>query len=124
MRTFLILLILTTMPAAAQQGLRPSDRLPDAGELTELLSGHAVEFFDGSVSRYRDDGAYSYKYTDSDPPWLGRWVVPEAGQVCVTFGNGSRRCDSYVDDGRRLVMVIADGTRFPVRDRRALVDGY
>ena len=111
-------------PALAQQGLRDGEAPFEASELTDLLSDHAVEFFDGSVSRYRGDGAYSYKYTDTDRPWLGAWRVTGEGAVCVTFQDGASRCDTFVSDGTRLVLVIADGTRFPIRERRALVDGY
>ena len=109
--------------AVAQDGVRATDRVYAVDELLELLSDHAVEFFDGSVSRYRGDGAYSYKYTEADRPWLGIWTVPEPGRICVDFDNGSARCDMFIDDGARMVLVIADGTRFPVRARRELVDG-
>ncbi|MDJ0629637.1 MAG: hypothetical protein QNJ44_15375 [Rhodobacter sp.] len=124
MRLVIISWLLMASAVWAQQGIRATDRPYGQDELAGMLAGHAVEFFDGSVSRYRADGAYSYKYTESDAPWLGTWDVPEAGRVCVDFDNGSRRCDGFVDDGSRMVLVISDGTRFPVRERRALVDGY
>jgi len=119
----LLALVLMAGSAMAQDGVRATDRLYAVEELSGLLSDHAVEFYDGSVSRYRGDGVYSYKYTEGDRPWLGTWRVPEAGRICVDFDNGSQRCDSFVDDGARMVLVIGDGTRFPVRERRALVDG-
>lgn len=117
-------LIAAGAAAGAQTGARDTDRSFARAELAALLSGHAVEFFDGGVSRYRGDGAYSYKYTENDRPYLGTYVVGDSGEVCVTFLNGARRCDVFVDDGTRLVLIVADGTRFPVRDRRPLVDGY
>ena len=120
---FLLALVLMAGSAFAQEGVRATDRLYAVEELSGLLSDHAVEFFDGSVSRYRGDGVYSYKYTEADRPWLGTWRVPEPGRICVDFDNGSVRCDTLVDDGARMVLVIADGTRFPVRERRVLVDG-
>lgn len=119
----LTLALLLAATSASAQGMRDTDRLYEVAELNEMLAGHAVEFFDGSVSRYRADGAYSYKYTETDRPWLGTWTVPEAGRVCLTFENGSDRCDTFVDDGTRMVLVIENGTRFPVRERRELVDG-
>jgi hypothetical protein len=108
----------------AQSGLRDTDRPYGRAELVALLSEHAVEFHDGGVSRYRGDGAYSFKYTDTDRPYLGTYAVGEGGEVCVTFLSGSRRCDTFVADDQRMVLIIGDGTRFPVRDRRPLVDGY
>ncbi len=123
MRLAIVFSLLFATQAVGQQGVRTSDTIYGPAELSELLSGHAVEFFDGAVSRYRADGAYSYKYTENDRPWLGTWTVSENSKGCVAFENGSSRCDPIVPDGTRLVMVIADGTRVPVREHRALVDG-
>jgi hypothetical protein len=108
----------------AQQGLRETDRAYGQAELSAMLADFAVEFHDGSVSRYRGDGMYSFKYTDSDRPYIGTYEVRDAGQVCIAFASGDTRCDTFVADGTRMVLVIADGNRFPVRERRALVDGY
>lgn len=105
---------LAASPASAQ-GLRPGDRIMEPAELDALLGGQAVEFFDGSVARYAPDGAYSYTYQPGDPPFLGRYGAAPDSQVCVTFDNGFDRCDTYVMAGDRLVLIIADGTRFPVR---------
>ena len=41
-----------------------------------------------------------------------------SGVVCSAFDNGFSRCDMYVDDGARLVLITEDGTRFPVREVR------
>ena len=119
-----VALVLAGASADAQAGLRDTDRPYGRAELAALQSGHAVEFHDGGVSRYRGDGAYSYKYTETDRPYLGTYAVGEAGEVCVTFLTGVLRCDTFVADDQRMVLIIGDGTRFPVRDRRPLVDGY
>ena len=125
MKTFAALIASFALCQTADaQPLRPGDRAYGQTELTEMLVDHAVEFFDGSISRYRADGAYSYKYTESDRPYLGRYSVQADGVVCVQFLSGAARCDTFVSDGLRMVLVIADGTRFPVRMRRPLVDGY
>ena len=110
--------------AGAQVGVKETDRVYGKAELAGLLSGHAVEYFDGSISRYRDDGAYSYKYREDDRPHLGTYEVVSDGRVCVDFLNGSSRCDSFVFDGQRMVLIIAGGTRFPVRRHRELVNDY
>ena len=110
--------------AAAQPALRDGDRPFGPEELAALVYGHAIEFHDGGVSRYRVDGVYSWKYSETDRPYLGRYEIGQGGEVCVTFGNDVRGCDTFAADGARMVVVIADGTRFPVRDRRSLVDGY
>ena len=123
MRNLTIIVAMLATQAAAQQGMKETDQTFEQAELTALLVDHAVEFFDGSVSRYRGDGAYSYKYQENDRPWLGIWRVNTDSQVCVAFDNGSSRCDTFVSDGTRMVLVIENGMRFPVRDRRELVDG-
>ncbi|MCV6594678.1 MAG: hypothetical protein OIF48_17135 [Silicimonas sp.] len=116
MRILLALLCLTA-PALAQDGLRDGDTRPSEAELDSYLAGQVIEFYDGSKSRYGRDGSYAYTYTDDDPPWTGRYAIPAPGEVCVDFDNGSRRCDLLVSSGNRMVLVTADGLRFPVRNR-------
>lgn len=106
--------------AAEAQGLRDSDTLLTEAQMAETLSGHIVEFYDGSKSRYRADGRYSYTYTDDTEPFLGTYALRDGSTVCVLFDNGFERCDTYVRAGERLVLIIADGTRFPVRTRSPL----
>ena len=114
---FALFFSLLAVPAMAQDGLRASDQRLDAAEMGELLNGQLIEFFDGSKSRYAADGHYAYTYTDDGPEWTGRFQVFDDSLVCVDFDNGSRRCDRIVRSGERLVLVIEDGTRFPVRNR-------
>jgi hypothetical protein len=74
-----------------------------------------MEFFDGSTAAYAGDGAYRYVYAPDDPPFVGVWAAGEGGEVCVTFDTGRSRCDTYVENGGRLVLIIANGDRYPVR---------
>ncbi len=114
----LALLILLALPAhaQAQDGVRSSDTVLTAPEMTDLLAGQVVEFFDGSKSRYETNGRYAYTYTDDGPEWTGTYRVENDSLVCVDFDNGSERCDRFVRAGERVVLVIDDGTRFPVRN--------
>lgn len=112
----LIILFLLALPVHAQDGVRASDTVLTAPELSAILSGQLVEFFDGSKSRYETDGRYAYTYTDAGPEWTGLYRVEDGSRVCVDFDNGSERCDRFVKDGDRLVLVIENGTRFPVRN--------
>ena len=117
MKVFVTLVALSlATPAAAQEGVRDEDRLLQPAEMTELLMGAVLEFFDGSKSTYGSDGSYGYTYTDDGPVWGGVYRVAGPSEVCVDFDNGSARCDLLVDDGSRMVLIIADGTRFPVRN--------
>lgn len=106
--------------AAMAQGIRDTDTILNADETQAALAGHVIEFFDGSKARYDAGGAYSYTYSGDTEPFRGTYVPGAGGEVCVTFDNGFSRCDVYVRDGERLVLIIADGTRFPVRTRTPL----
>ncbi len=117
MRTGLVLPALFAATAAiAQDGLRSDDELFQVEDLENLLKGQVVEFFDGSKSRYSVDGVYGYTYTDDGPVWSGRYSIVGLSEVCVDFDNGSRRCDFFVSDGNRTILITADGTRFPIRN--------
>ena len=116
MKAFLVLL-LTALPAAAQDGLRADDILMDASTLDSHLRGQVLEYFDGSKSRYEPDGRYGYTYTDDGPVWTGAFQTFDDSRVCVVFDNGSSRCDLIVINGERSVLITAGGLRFPVRHR-------
>ena len=115
LRIFLLALFAATF-ANAQDGVRSDDVLLDVEELESILKGQIVEFFDGSKSRYSEDGVYGYTYTDDGPVWSGRYAIVGLSEVCVDFDNGSRRCDFLVNDGNRMILVTSDGTRFPIRN--------
>lgn len=99
---------------ALAQGVRDGDTLFETDGLAARLSGMMVEFFDGSRAYYGAAGAYEYRYTPEDPPFIGTYETRDS-MVCVTFENGADRCDTFVEGGGRLVLIIEDGTRFPVR---------
>ena len=111
-----LFIALAATPALSQEGFRTSDRKLEIAETRTLLAGQVVEFHDGSKSRFGEDGLYQYTYTDDGPIWRGEYTVPDESLVCVDFGNGSSRCDLYVHDGTRIVLITADGLRFPVRN--------
>ena len=116
MRLALFLCVLA-FPACAQDGLRPGDEILDREAMHALLSGQIIEFYDGSKSRYDTNGSYGYTYTDDGPVWSGRYEFFDESRVCVDFDNGSARCDRVVRNGARVLLIIADGTRFPVRNQ-------
>ena len=116
MRILITLLLFLASPAMAQDGLRSSDTILTADELETLLTGKVVEFYDGSKSRYEASGRYAYTYTDDGPEWTGDYTLSDDSTVCVDFDNGSSRCDRVVMAGANPVLIIEDGTRFPVRN--------
>ena len=116
------LIICLSLPIAVAAKPRAGDTTFDAMGLAAHLSGQQLEFFDGSKSRFDANQRYGYTYTDDGPVWAGEWRTDEAGRVCVDFDNGSSRCDYIVLDGSRTVLIIEDGTRFPVRSISDIVD--
>jgi hypothetical protein len=115
MRKTFVFCTLAAFPAFAD-GVRDSDVLLDRVAMDDLLTGKVVTFFDGSKSTYGPDGSYGYTYTDDGPVWRGEYTYRDDSRVCVDFENGSSRCDTFVLDGDRAVLITDDGTRFPVRN--------
>ena len=115
MRIAFTLIALTSMPAFAD-GHRTSDVVLNAAGMKDLLNGQVVTFYDGSKSTYATDGTYGYTYTDDGPVWRGQYTLEDDSRVCVAFENGESRCDMFVMDGERAVLITRDGTRFPVRN--------
>lgn len=120
MRLVTALLITALATPAGQAGAtewqtKEGDRLLDRDELETILRGHEVEFHDGSRASYGADGSYGYLYAGDDSAHAGRFETGEDSAVCVTFENGAARCDLYVMNGARLILITESGLRFPVR---------
>ena len=117
LRTALALAAALLASTASGQGMRADDTLFDAATLSDLLAGTTLEFHDDSRARYGAGGAYEYRYRPGDPPFRGTWETDDSA-VCVTFDNGFDRCDTIVRAAGRLVLITAEGLRFPVRLQR------
>ena len=115
MKQLFALVACLAMPAFAD-GHRSSDVILDHAGMKALLSGKTVTFFDGSKSTYSSDGTYGYTYTDDGPVWRGQYTLDDNSRVCVVFDNEETRCDMFVMDGDRAILITRDGTRFPVRN--------
>lgn len=108
--------LLLAGPAFAQTyALRPEDRPFDAAALEARLSGQVLTFFDDGQSRYFADGRYTYTYAGAGGTAHGYWRTTDKGEVCVDFVNGFSRCDLYVMNDARLLLLDDKGARFPVR---------
>jgi len=111
-----LLLCLATPLSAAEWALRPGDHPFDAKDLA-ALPGQVFRYYDDGESRFWANGAYAYTYSAQNgggTAW-GSYVVAEDGSVCVTFINGSSRCDLYVHDGNRTLLITEEGDRYPMR---------
>ena len=118
---FAAVLTCLALPVFAQEfAVRDSDRVLDADGMAADVVGRTHEFFDGGVSFFSVSGTYTYTYTDGARSY-GSYALKDDGQdgvVCSDFDNGFSRCDKYVHDGTRLVLLTEDGNRFPVKEAR------
>jgi hypothetical protein len=114
-RTLLTVLVLAALPAMAQDwAILDSDVVLTADEMQQSVVGQDLTFYDNGVSRYAEDGAYSYTY-DGGGTALGTYEMRDDGVICTAFLNGFSRCDMIVRSGERLVVITEKGDRFPVR---------
>ncbi|WP_291729434.1 hypothetical protein [Leisingera sp. F5] len=96
--------------------LRPGDTALAQNEL-EALPGRSFRFYDGGESLYGSDGAYAYTYSVENgggTAW-GTYRIAADGSICVEFTNGFGRCDLYVRNGSRVILITERGERFPIR---------
>lgn len=117
MPLFLCFLVaLPSLATAAGWNLREGDRPFDNAELA-ALPGQSYRFYDDGRSDYGNEGNYSYTYSAANgggTAW-GHYHIAEDGSVCVTFENGRSRCDLYVRNEGRIVLITETGERYPVR---------
>ena len=102
--------------AAADQTHRSDDALFDRSSLDDRLRGQTIVFFDDGKSRFFEDGRYTYTYANDGGTGYGYFAVNDDSTICIDFVTGASRCDLYVTDAlNRLVVITANGDRFPVR---------
>lgn len=89
---------------------KPGDSLANEG----AFKGQTHEFFDGGRSFFSISGTYTYTYPDGGVAY-GSYTLPAPGLVCTAFRHGFERCDQYVTNEGRLILITQDGDRFPVR---------
>ncbi|MCU4652166.1 hypothetical protein N8I71_04955 [Roseibacterium sp. SDUM158016] len=115
-----ILPALVALPVQSQGfDTRPGDATIAARDLDDRLRGREIVFFDDGVSHFYNDGRYTFAYDLGRGGYAyGYFEVTDDSTVCVAYLNGFSRCDGYVENAGRLVMVTGDGLRFPIREER------
>lgn len=115
MKKSICFLCIMAAPAFAQEwATRAGDQLFTLDELTGRLSGQTLTFYDNGRSQFGPNGGYSYTY-DFGGVAYGVYQIGDDSTVCIRFENGASRCDLYVTNAARLIVVTQDGMRFPVR---------
>ena len=95
---------------------RGTDSLFDQTTLDAQLRGSTITFFDDGLSRFYQDGRYTYTYADEGGTGYGYFTVMADSTICIEFVTGFSRCDLYVTDADgRLTIITASGDRFPTR---------
>lgn len=114
-RLAIILSVALTAPALAEGwAMKPGDVTFTRAEITAFLAEHEVRFYDGGQSEYGPGGAYAYVYDGGDRA-EGRYRIEADGSVCVEFENGWSRCDLYVRNGDRVLLIDQKGDRYPLK---------
>lgn len=100
--------------------IRTTDDVITPEAFAQLVVGRELVFFDGGMSRYSAGGSYSWTYSAANGggSWFGTHAFAADGAVCIAFRTLRSRCDMFVQDGERIVLLTADGQRFPVRNIR------
>jgi len=114
MNRLLILALIAAQPLwAAEWPTKPDDVPLDRDQLA-ALAGRTLTFYDDGQSRFSAGGAYSYTYASGESAF-GTYAIAEDGSVCVQYRNGFSRCDLYVRNKGRLILIDEKGDRYPVR---------
>ncbi|WP_368041132.1 hypothetical protein [Leisingera sp. ANG59] len=112
----LFLCLIAASAGAGDWPLRPGDTPFTQAEL-DALPGRSFRFFDGGESQYGSGGAYAYTYSAENgggTAW-GTYRIAGDRSICVDFTNGFSRCDLYVRNSGRVILITQQGQRFPVR---------
>ena len=124
MRKLLLLAALIPGPALSQSNAqtldpRDGDSLIASADRDMRLRGQEITFFDDGVAHFYNDGRYTYAYDMGDGGYAyGYFEIVNDSTVCIDFLGGFARCDAYVENAGRLVLITSEGDRFPIREER------
>jgi hypothetical protein len=114
----LVVLGILIFVLAAAQAQAWADRAGDAALTGATLRASLIRrthaFFHGGQARFSDGGAYSCTYGRGGKAF-GTFEIFDDGRVCTIFRHGFERCDRYLLNAGRLVLLTEDGLRFPIR---------
>ncbi|MCU9846985.1 hypothetical protein OEZ60_03120 [Defluviimonas sp. WL0024] len=116
MRPLLILAAFGLAQPASAEGwaMKPGDEVFTPDGIAAFVAGTEIRFYDGGRSEYGADGSYAYVYDGGDRA-EGRYRIEDDGSVCVEFLNGWSRCDLYVRNGGRVLLIDEKGDRYPLK---------
>ncbi len=120
MRALALLPLLLAATPLSAEGFRhrPGDTVLDAAAMAALVVGQTHTFHDDGRSVFGPSGRYSYTYASGGTAY-GRYELRDDGVVCTFFDHGFSRCDRYVTNGSRMLLLTEEGERFPLRANTA-----
>lgn len=95
--------------------MRDDDILFTMADLDTRLRGQTLIFYDDGEAQYFTNDSYRYTYADSGGSAEGQYKIFPGSIVCIDFTNGFSRCDRFVLNNDRLVMITETRNRFPIR---------
>ena len=113
-RAFVALMILNGPGLTAEWPMRLGDRIFTKEELCLFIATNQIRFHDGGRSEYGPGDAYSYVYA-SENRANGAFRIETDRSICVDFVNGFSRCDLFVRNGNRVILIDEKGDRYPLR---------
>ena len=116
MKRILIPALIAASPIFAADWPTKSGDVPLSSDELDALAGQTLTFYDDGQARFSAGGAYSYTYASGDAAF-GTYSIAEDGSVCIAYRNGFDRCDLYVRNGERLILIDQKGDRYPVRPK-------
>lgn len=113
-RAAMMTITVFAQPALAEGwATKPGDEGFTSSEIAAFIARNEVRFHDGGQSDYGADGTYAYVYSNEDRA-EGRYRIEADSSVCVDFVNGFSRCDLYVRNGDRVLLIDEKGDRYPL----------
>src|SRR6056297_1818031 len=106
---FLVLICLPGVLAAQDWAVRDGDAALSRADLQRMTEGPPLVFYDDGTSRFSAGGSYSYSYANGGGTAFGTYEIGSDGEICIAYRNGFSRCDRYVRNGGRLVLLTEAG---------------
>lgn len=116
----ILFLVFTGTASAEDWNLRTSDEVLDETSMARIADGASLTYFDDGISLFSVGGSYSYTYANDGGTAFGRFRLENNGVICIDYRNGFGRCDKYVRNAGRLVLLTEDGQRYPVKSEAGI----
>ena len=105
-----------TTANAFDWNIKNGDQRVTGKQVKSMVFGKIVKFKDGSKEHYKANGTYVFQDNSKTYPPVDYKFFKD-GKRCMYFDGGGRRCDMYVMNNGKLVLINAQGKRYPTTVR-------